>query len=269
MAVEAEDDFAIGTVLGDETVIVSKLHAPTPTYNETVAKELYGATGLSEVIATGVQHVATSCDFARIGIDLKAQHACALRIVTVTIVEKGDRIVIMERGVMLAVKALIGWQGIAVDAPENVARLILAVDLYERVEHTERTEPVAIGQYLYGVEVYIVVARIEDRTAPGGHVGMIGAPPVEHHRAVFYFLQIAHSQRLTIHLTLDVRGRGDVMGWREEIEVMAVERIAITYESVATGLGVDGVNGLVMLVEQNAHAWVVTREGTVGKSRVG
>ena len=40
---------------------------------------------------------------------------------------------------------------------------------------------------------------------------MVGTPPVEHHLTVFHFLQIAHGQRLTIDLALDIGGGSDIV----------------------------------------------------------
>ena len=97
---------------------------------------------------------------------------------------------------------------------------------------------------------------------------MVRTPPVEHHLTVFHFLQIAHSQRLATNLALDVGGGSDIMGWREEIEVMAVERITVFQESIAAGLGVDGIDRTVMVVKQHAHAWVVASKGTIRKGRI-
>ena len=77
--------------------------------------------------------------------------------------------------------------------------------------------------------MYVVVAGVEHGTAPVGHLGMFGAPPVEHDLAVLHLLQITHGTRLTIDLTLDIGCRGNVMGVipmpKTNFEMMALEEV--------------------------------------------
>ena len=99
---------------------------------------------------------------------------------------------------------------------------------------------------------------------------MVGAPPVEHHLAVIHLLQIGYSTLRAIdELTLYVRGGGYPVGGREEVEVVAIEGRVIGQIAIETGEGMDGVDGIVMIVHQDAHAWHIACGGFGAKFPVG
>lgn len=136
-ATEGEDDAAVGIVLGDETGVVAGLRAPAPSDSEAVTEELYGATGIGEVVAARVEYVAAIADGTGLGIDVEPEHARLLRTVAVAVVEERQRVAVIKRDVMLAVKALGLGLRVTVDAPEDVAGTFLAVDLHDGIQHTE------------------------------------------------------------------------------------------------------------------------------------
>ena len=90
------------------------------------------------------------------------------------------------------------------DAPSTV-RITLPEIYLEGDDVAERTEPVAVGQHLDTIEMDAVVAGVENVAGPVQHLGMVGAPPVEHHLAVLHLLQVAYGQRGAVHLALDIR----------------------------------------------------------------
>ena len=55
------------------------------------------------------------------------------------------------------------------------------------------------------------------------------------------------------------------MRGREEIEVVAVERLAALQVTVATGQSMDGIYGDIVVVEQHAHPRVIAHESTVSE----
>ena len=89
MAVETEDLAAFSIMLRDQTIIIGELHSPAPAHDKAVAKELYGTTGLGEIVTTRVEHIATTSDLARIRIDIQTQYPCALWIMAVAVVKNG------------------------------------------------------------------------------------------------------------------------------------------------------------------------------------
>ena len=136
------------------------------------------------------------------------------------------------------------------------------VDDGNGAQGTEGDEPVAIWQYIDGVEVDIVVAGVELRAAHRLQFRMPATPPVEHHLAVIHLLQIGHSTTGAIQeIALDVRSGDYPVGGREEVEVVAIEGRVIGQIAIETGEGMDGVDGIVMIVHQDAHAWHITRGG--------
>ena len=96
---------------------------------------------------------------------------------------------------------------------------------------------------------------------------MVAAPPVKDYFPIFYLLQIGNAAGLSRHFPFGVH-RKDIMVGREEIEVVAVDGLAVRQMPVAAGLGVNRFHRMVMSVEQDAHAGVVTRESPVGEGRV-
>ena len=121
----------------DETGVVAGLRAPAPSDSEAVTEELYGATGIGEVVAARVEYVAAIADGTGLGIDVEPEHARLLRTVAVAVVEERQRVAVIKRDVMLAVKALGLGQRVTVDAPEDVAGTFLAVDLHDGIQHTD------------------------------------------------------------------------------------------------------------------------------------
>ena len=127
---ESENHAPFSIVLRDKAGVIACLTAPAPAHCEAVTTEkLHSSAGLSEVISTRVEHITTTRDFARLRIDIETEYTCELRVVAVAVVKEGERIVIVESGIVLAVEAQTISQCLAVDTPEDVARLM--VDLQQ------------------------------------------------------------------------------------------------------------------------------------------
>ena len=200
---ETEAFLAVGIVLSDETSIVALGHTPTPPCNKAfITKILESATSHGEITAGIVHDIATTYHFTRIGIDGKTHQTRVLGIMTITIVEEGQGVAILQLGVMLAIEALILILVLTIDTPKDTACTVFNLD--EGTDGTEGAKPVFIREHLHSVEVYIVIAGIEEGTGPLFHLRMVGAPPIEHHLAIIHLLQISHGKLATIHLTLYV-----------------------------------------------------------------
>ena len=128
---QRENLHAVGIVLGDEAVVLTHLDTPSPSYGEAVAEQLQGTTGVGEVVAMRIEHVAAAEDFTGLGIDLQTEQAGVLRGVAVAVVEEGQRAVVVQRGIVLAVEAQRLVLLVAGNAPDDVARTVLTVDLQQ------------------------------------------------------------------------------------------------------------------------------------------
>ena len=253
----------MGVVLGEEAVVQVIVAGYAPADNHVVAAEGKGAAGSGEV-AVVAEHVAVG-EFTGVQVDRQAEHSGVED--AIGIVEQGDGVVArVPAGIVLTVEVGTAFKIGASERPEQVAGAALAVDLGNGADVAEGAEPVAVGQDVDGVEVDVVGAGglFEALLQRSIHRGMVGAPPVELHLAVLDFLQVSGINAIA----QDV-GREDVVMAVDHAEVVPVDGVALFDETVAAGLQVQGVDGVIMLVGHYAHAGIVAGEAPVCKVVVG